>query len=59
MKTKTKKMKSKANKKQKSKKSSNQDSKCPNKRECIIKTWIDGKEIIHQCEVCSKIINIE
>jgi len=33
--------------------------KCPYKTDCIIKIWIDGKEKIHQCETCSKIIEIE
>jgi hypothetical protein len=32
---------------------------CPYKAECIIKSYVDGKETVYQCEVCSKIIKIE
>lgn len=33
--------------------------KCPEKPECVIKTWMDDKEKVSQCEICSKVINIE
>lgn len=37
----------------------NDNNKCINKRDCIIKKWVDGKEVIYQCENCSKIIKTE
>jgi hypothetical protein len=35
------------------------DKKCPDKSQCVIKTWMDDKEKVSQCVECNKIINIE
>ena len=35
------------------------ESKCPSKRDCNVKKYWDGVELITQCETCSKIFDIQ